>query len=287
MPSGATPIFNNVGAIIGWNFGGQQYGTQQEARTAESATQNPSGQSQAGLGAAQQAVTGQTPGGGQSAASTGGAGSSYSVNPDGQASYTVTPNLIGQQTAAQRELLSLEHSGASNLSSQNAGQQQQLAIQAQQAEAQQLQQRAQIQAQAEQRRQQALGGSFAPPTVQFGSQPGAANVQSGQEDHARAASFGRAKELSGQNAQASLTALQDVMADRGMSGSTVEGNATAGILGGARGGMNDFIREQLLQDLARQAQIADQTYQGNITQRGQDLASRQSLLSLMSAPGLY
>lgn len=283
MPSGATPIFNRTGAIIGWNFGDQQYRTQQEAQAAESATQNPSGQSQTGLAAAQQAVTGSTPGGamaGLAGAGSGGPGSSYSVNAEGESNYTVTPNLIGQQTAAQRELLNAEQSGASSLSSQNAGQQQQLAMQQAQAESQQLAQRAQLQAQAEQRRVQALGGTFAPATVQHPS-------VGGQEDHARASSFAKAKELSGQNAQASLSALEGVMADRGLSGSTVEGNATAGILGGARGGINDVIREQLLADLARQAQIADQTYQGNITQRGQDLASRQSLLSLMSSPGLY
>jgi hypothetical protein len=105
------------------------------------------------------------------------------------------------------------------------------------------------------------------------------------ETAARNAAFARAKETAGQTANASLKALSDVMASRGMTGSSVEGAATADIVGGAAEGNNQFTRDQLIQDLNRAADISDQSYQGGITQRGQNLAMVPSLMGLITAGG--
>ena len=105
------------------------------------------------------------------------------------------------------------------------------------------------------------------------------------ETAARAAAFARAKEQAGNTANASLKALGDVMAGRGMTGSSVEGSAIADIVGGAQGGVNEFTREQLIQDLNRAAGISDRNYQGAVTQRGQDLSMVPSLMGLITASG--
>lgn len=105
------------------------------------------------------------------------------------------------------------------------------------------------------------------------------------EAAARAAAFGRAKEQAGQTALASLKAISDVMASRGLTGSSVEGNAISDVVGNAAGGVNNFTRDQLMLDLNRAADVADQTYQGNITQRGQNLSMVPSLMGLITAGG--
>lgn len=116
------------------------------------------------------------------------------------------------------------------------------------------------------------------------TRPGMATDEAG----ARAAAFARAKEQAGQTAGASLKALGDVMAERGLSGSTVENNATNSLIGQGAGSVDEFTREQLMQDLNRAASLSDQTYQGNITQRGQNLAMVPSLMGLITASsGLY
>lgn len=108
-----------------------------------------------------------------------------------------------------------------------------------------------------------------------------------QERAARAAAFSRAKEQSGQTGLAALNALKQSVENTGRMGSSYEAQGLGGIIGGVQGGVNDFTREQLIQDLNRAAGIADETYQGNITQRGQDLARQQAIIGLLSAGSLY
>jgi len=106
------------------------------------------------------------------------------------------------------------------------------------------------------------------------------------ETAARAAAFARAKEQAGGTALAAMKGLQDSMASRGLMGSTgrgLESGGIADIIGSAAGGVNEFSREQLLQDLNRYADISNTRYQGDITQRGQDLDAQRAILGLMSA----
>jgi hypothetical protein len=83
--------------------------------------------------------------------------------------------------------------------------------------------------------------------------------------------FARAKDQSGRIGNAALRALKDQMTERGISGSGVEGQLTNNILGDvARGQSEAAFQQQLEAD--RQAWDAKQMgYQGDITQRAQDL----------------
>ena len=93
---------------------------------------------------------------------------------------------------------------------------------------------------------------------------------------ANAAVFARAKDQAGETARAALTGLRGEMAGRGILGSGIEGGETANIIGQAAGGVNEITREQAIQDAANQARLAGTQYQGDITQRGQDINNQQS-----------
>jgi hypothetical protein len=122
------------------------------------------------------------------------------------------------------------------------------------------------------------GGGGSAPTVQH------ASVQ-GSEADARAAAFSRAKDQAGKIARASLTSIAEQIAGRGISGSGIEALRAAGAIGGAGDELQELTRDQLVADNNRAADISDMSYQGGITQRGQDLSARQSYLSLLA--GLY
>jgi hypothetical protein len=111
-----------------------------------------------------------------------------------------------------------------------------------------------------------------------------------EEQAARAAAFARAKEQSGGTALSAMKGLQDSMSARGLSGSTgrgLEGGGINDVLSGAAGGVNDFTREQLIQDLNRYSGIADRTYAGDITQRGQDIDARKAIIGLLNSGKLF
>jgi hypothetical protein len=147
---------------------------------------------------------------------------------------------------------------------------------------QQMQLAAQLQQQAEQRRlgyMSSVRGSS--PEVTRG------NLAT-DEAGARAAAFGRAKDQAAQTASASVQALHDVMAGRGMQNGSQEQSRLADIFTGAGQGVDEFTREQLIQDLNRAAEISDTNYRGAITQRGQNLAMVPSLMGLITAgSGVY
>ena len=107
------------------------------------------------------------------------------------------------------------------------------------------------------------------------------------EQAVRGAAFARAKEFAGQNALAALKSIQGLTADRGLMGSTYEGNLLGDVVGGAVGQLGDYGREQYIQDVNRAGDIADMQYQGNITQRGQDIARQQAILSLLNMGAIY
>ena len=134
--------------------------------------------------------------------------------------------------------------------------------------------------------------AFGKVTGQFGSNgaPGA-QVQYGgaNADAARAAAFARAKEQAGANAQASLRSMQDLMSSRGLHGSSIEAGAMGDVVAGGSSDISKFITNQLNEDLSNQQHVNDMTYQGGITQRGQDMHAKQSYMSMLASmmSGLY
>ena len=125
----------------------------------------------------------------------------------------------------------------------------------------------------------AQGTTTTPGTVQHDS--------SGAEAMARANAFAQAKEKAGLNAAAALKSLQATMAGSGRAGSSQEMDRAYDILGTGRSDVNTFINKQLEADLQRAAQVSDLTYQGGITQRGQDMSQGNPLLGLITAGRLY
>jgi hypothetical protein len=117
---------------------------------------------------------------------------------------------------------------------------------------------------------------------------GSGNIAA-NEEAARAAAFARAKDRAGQTALSSLTALQNVLNSRGLFGSTEEARLSQGAMQGGANVINEFTRDELMTDLNRAAEISDRNYAGDITQRGQDAAAKQSLLALINqaSAGLY
>lgn len=196
-----------------------------------------------------------------------------STNPSGTRRTTSAPNLGPQQHVFDLESIAAQQGGQMNLAQQQQG-----------AEAALLNQRAGLSDASFDKRLGLLQGGMAgaaPPQVAGVGGPNA------DEAGARAAAFARAKEQAGLNANAGITALKQLMAGRGLQGSSIEANAMADVVGGGQSDINDFTREQLIQDLGRSAQVSDRTYAGNVQQRGQDLAYKQALLGLMNSGPLY
>ena len=103
------------------------------------------------------------------------------------------------------------------------------------------------------------------------------------EAAARAAAFARAKDQAGKIASSSLRGLQEAMSARGLTGSGIDALQQAGVIQSAANPLQELTRDQLMQDLNRAADIADLSYQGAITQRGQDLSTVPSMIGLMNA----
>ena len=98
---------------------------------------------------------------------------------------------------------------------------------------------------------------------------------------AQAAEYGKAKDQIGRNGEAAMRSLRNVMQSRGISGSGIEAEGSANILGQMTSGLGQTSRDQATQRLGRLNAIDDMGYQGDITQRGQDLTAHQGALGLM------
>lgn len=188
----------------------------------------------------------------------------------------VTSNYTGQPTSpldADRAKMQLEAEFAQRNAVNAAG-----------VQSQSLKDSAALQAEAEARR---LG--YMPQIM--ASMPGMVTHGSGaggqQEEAARAAAFARAKEQAGSTALSSLRGLEDYSAGRGQTGSSMERSMIGDVVGGAAGQVNEFTRDQLIADLQRAAQLSDQEYQGNITQRGQNMALTPAMLGLVGQRAAY
>lgn len=198
-----------------------------------------------------------------------GQGGSYTPNPSVNTNlYETGPYIVpGTGSSTQQNLNGTHVSGTGSIS-QSAYEQQQ-----------QSQLNAELQRQAEARRLGYLSTVTGQQSPHVGDQVGPA----ADENAARAAAFARAKEQAGATALASVRSLQDIMANAGLTGSSVEGNAIAGAVGGGAGRINDYTRTQLMTDLNRAADIADRNQVLRVTQRGQDLSLIPSLMGLITA----
>ncbi len=114
---------------------------------------------------------------------------------------------------------------------------------------------------------------------------------------ATSAAFARAKDQTGLNTRASLTAMEDQLGASQMLGSGAEGKLTGDIIQQGQAGLNEQGREQAIQDVQTANQRANTEYQGAITQRGQNInaaqqdAARQQqalqgLLSVINSSGM-
>ena len=107
------------------------------------------------------------------------------------------------------------------------------------------------------------------------------------EAAARAAAFARAKEQAGGTALSALRALNNQSAERGQTGSSMERGMIGNVVGDAASQVNEYSRDQLMADLQRAAQLSDMEYQGNITQRGQNMALTPAMLALVGQRAVY
>lgn len=203
-----------------------------------------------------------------------------SVTPVGDANVAGSNKTAAQQSAATGADYSVTQNGGTDYTNQTS---QQKGLDAS---------RAKLQADAEARRLAALSASFGGDSALL-PKVGGANVAS-DENAARAAAFGRAKDQAGQIARSAMTSIDENVASRGIAGSGIEALQKAGAIQDASAPLQDLTREQYIQDLNRSADISDETYTGNITQRGQDVSQKNSqkasLLALINqafSPALY
>lgn len=101
------------------------------------------------------------------------------------------------------------------------------------------------------------------------------------EQAARDAAFARAKEKAAQTARASMASLNNVVAERGLMGSSVEAGQTGRIIGGAAGDIGEFLRDQAITESDRAAEISDMDFMAQVSQRGQEMSRKQAMLSLL------
>lgn len=221
---------------------------------------------------------------------------SYKPNAPGGATTTQTrtnPTLPGGAGVEEASLPTHDELAGYDQSRLDAGLKSGLQTQAATEASASLNQRAKLQADAEARRLAAMSSSFSAGSQDILPRVGGSNIAS-DETSARQAAFGRAKDQAGQIARAALQGVQENVAGRGVAGGGIEALKTAGVIQDAAAPLQDLTREQYIQDLNRSSDISDQTYQGDIQQRGQDVtqknANRASLLALINnafAPALY
>ena len=97
---------------------------------------------------------------------------------------------------------------------------------------------------------------------------------------ANAQIFGRAKDQAGQVGRASLQSLRDELGATGMLGSGAEAQGTRDIAARGAGLLGEVSRENAVNESAQKADFAKMKYQGDITQRGQDIAAQDAAARL-------
>jgi len=129
-------------------------------------------------------------------------------------------------------------------------------------------------------------GGGAPVTMQSisglgGAGGGGATPQVPQVAHvdtsaAESASFNKAKDQIGQMTSGAATGLRSQLGSRGMLGSGLESRGMTNIALGGEGQLGDTLRSQAVDRSNQAREEATTNYQGDITQRGQDIGSATS-----------
>lgn len=94
------------------------------------------------------------------------------------------------------------------------------------------------------------------------------------------AAFARAKDKIGQIGAGSLTSLRSLLANSGRLGSGAEDMAVSNLMSSTAGDLAEAARDWTLSDVERIRRAGEMNYQGNITQRGQDLSAQQAMNAL-------
>lgn len=177
-----------------------------------------------------------------------GEGSHYTVDAQGNTSYTATPNFLGQKAGLQRQQSELEASLRDKSWQSRFGSITGL--------------------------MNSQGGGTTMPREQLQPQTISREVMDPDsgEQAANAAALGRAKDTAGQIGRSAMNSLSDVMGARGMGISSGLGlNEAGGIIGEGARQVGEVNREQQIQALAHNRARASEQYQGNLAQRGQDI----------------
>lgn len=106
-----------------------------------------------------------------------------------------------------------------------------------------------------------------------------ANVKGPDMSAANAAEFARAKDQIGLTSRAALQGLSGAMAGRGVSGSGVEGRGQVSAINSGQQQLGDVSRQQAINNASLAEQNALASYQGDITQRAQNLQNDQAIFS--------
>jgi hypothetical protein len=96
---------------------------------------------------------------------------------------------------------------------------------------------------------------------------------------ASASAFARAKDRQAQTIGASMGALKNAMSSRGLSGSGIEAEQFANIIGGGAAGLGEFEREQAMADIG----LKENALNRGVTTRGQNIGLISSLSSLLNS----
>jgi hypothetical protein len=100
-------------------------------------------------------------------------------------------------------------------------------------------------------------------------------------DASLAAAMGKAKDTAAQAVGAARKSMLGNMTARGIGGSGIEAKLDQGIQLAGAGQIGAAGREMATQQAARQASVNDRNYQGDITQRGQDITAQGQRLALL------
>jgi hypothetical protein len=97
-----------------------------------------------------------------------------------------------------------------------------------------------------------------------------------EDQAAITASYARAKERAGLEAQGGAKSIRALMARRGLGGSKFAVGQEAKAIRGGQAILGEYGRDESLQFAKRRAGVADMTYGGGITQRGQNLGAKNT-----------
>jgi hypothetical protein len=207
-----------------------------------------------------------------------------------QGQLTGAQNLQESKAASEATAASTAQQAAAGLQAagftgkqglQTSAQQAAAATQAsgQQFQSQLLNQQGELQAAADQRNLSALQGLIGAGSGGAGGSPTDGGASAAQEDAARTAAFARAKDQAGLVGQSAMTALNNTMGARGLTGSGLAVNQAGGVINQGATMLGQQISDQAQSDVTNARQVASEQYQGGVTMRGQNLSALSGLMN--------